>query len=161
MKKIPLPLSNEFFSIIENHEIINWESKDFWEKMNHSLYTDKQKMRKRMYAGIRVLTICKFFEIKKSPNNNRVNIYTENQRLKSFRSDLIQNRLKDVLSKKHNQILEDIKIKENELNFIQLLSIENPSIKNHLDKYNKKYENDMDFLKSNIKVIEKILDNRS
>lgn len=157
MKKIPLPLAKEFFSIIENYEINNWQAKDFWGKMNHSLYIDKQLMRKKMYAGIRVLVICNFFNIQKSSSNKRINIYTENKRLKEFRKEIIQNQLNEALNGKHHKMIEEVKIKENEIDFIKSLCEEIPSIEKHLDKYNKKYIKEMDILRSNIRVIEKIL----
>lgn len=157
MKITQSPLADNFFEIVENNEIINWEPKDFWMKIDHSIHQNKREIQQKVYNLISFLSKNSCFEIKRSPTNRRIKIYTENAKLKIIRNKILMEKLSDVLNEKYEKILDDIRIKEQELNFIQSLSMENPSIKNILYQHQTKYEDEIKELELNIKVIKKIL----
>lgn len=151
-------LADDFFSVIENHEIINWESKDFWMKIDHTIHKNNQKNRQKIYNLIGFLSKNSCFDITKSPTKKRIKLYTENEKLKKMRNKIIQENLNDILNEKYGKTLDSIRVKESELNFIISLYNEYPSIKNTLAKYQEKYEEDIKALKSNINVIKDILE---
>lgn len=153
-------LADDFFSVIENHEIINWESKDFWMKIDHTIHKNNHKNRQKIYNLIGFLSKNSCFDIKKSPTNKRIKLYTENEKLKHMRNTIIQENLNDILNEKYEQTLDNIRAKESDLNFLESLSNEYPSIRNTLAKYQSEYKEDIKALKSNINVIKIILDKK-
>lgn len=150
-------LADDFFEIIENNEIINWESKDFWMRIDDSIHRNKSENQKNIYNLINFLSKNSCFEIKKSPTNKRINTYTENKKLRSIRNNILLEKLNDFLNEKHEYIQENIKKKKKELNFIRSLSEENPSIKNILSKHQIEYEDEIKELELKVTVIKKIL----
>ena len=161
MKTRAMPLTIEFFYILENFEIINWEAKDFWSKMDASAYSDVNTMRQKMYAAIKFLVSYEHLDVKKSPNHKELNIYSENEALRSFYKEVMRLRVNDELMDTYNQLLEEIKIKENSIKFIASLIDNHPSIKNHLNEHNKQYENELIKLKSNVNLMKDIIINES
>lgn len=150
-------LADDFFEIIENNEIINWESKDFWMRIDGSIHRNKSENQKNIYNLINFLSKNSCFEIKRSPTNKRIKIYTENKKLRNIRNNILLEKLNDFLNEKHEFIQEDIKKKKKELNFIRSLSEENPSIKNILSKHQIEYEDEIKELELRVTVIQKIL----
>lgn len=146
-------LADDFFDIIENNEIINWETKDFWKKIDHSQYKDEQNLQQQIYKLISLLAKNSCFDVKRSEKNKRLKIYTENKKLKRIRNLVIQDKLNEVLEEKYNSTLEEINLKENELKFILSLLEENPSFKSILDNHHTKYKNELYILKSKINVM--------
>ena len=49
-----LPLYDDFLDLFINHEVNNWQAKDFWEKMLTSRPNMPKTAKRRMYSGLTI-----------------------------------------------------------------------------------------------------------
>ncbi len=54
---------HEFLELFDNHEIQNWQAKQFWEKLNISQHNRTEKTKRLMYSGLRVLMQLQYLEV--------------------------------------------------------------------------------------------------
>ena len=87
-KTYNLPLYKELMEIFDNHEILNWRAKDFWVTMKFEQCYDIHKMRRQMYASLKILLICEYLKIDTSRSTKKIFIYSETPRLQELRNKL-------------------------------------------------------------------------
>ncbi|HHX4924422.1 hypothetical protein [Acinetobacter baumannii] len=117
-KIVNLPLYDEFMDIFMNHEICNWQAKNFWEKINLSQTYGSYERRRQMYAGLKVLVKYNYLEIDFNSSTKRAYSYKERPRLEELRNKYKKHQLEKIFSTKKIELLSQIKEKENNINFI-------------------------------------------
>lgn len=143
--------------IFDNNEILNWKAKDFWVAMKFEQCCDIHKMRRQMYASLKILLICEYLKIDTSRSTKKIFIYSETPRLQELRNKYKNEKLTKVFSANKKSLLDEIEEKEANINFINNLL----STDNSLDKYfievKEKLEKDIKNFKAHIKLMEDII----
>lgn len=116
-RSVHLPLYHEFLELFDNHEIQNWQAKQFWEKLNISQHNRTEKTKRLMYSGLRVLMQLQYLEVDPLTSKKNTFSYTETPRMNELRSRTKIQRLKETFSKKKLNLLIKSKIKKIILNF--------------------------------------------
>lgn len=155
-KTVNLPLYDEFMDIFTNHEIKNWQAKNFWEKMIEKRGI-KNKDKRLMYVGLRVLVKCNYLAVDPIHSTKTNFSYHETNRLEKLREQNKKKKLKEVFLEKKEEFLVQIKDKENNINFIQTLILSDQTLEKYLIVHQKKLENEIRSINSNIKFMEDIL----
>lgn len=154
---VHLPLYNEFMDIFANYEIKNWQAKHFWEKMIIGKKSRTEQHRRLMYMGLRVLVKCEYLEVDMSESTSKTFSYNETRWLDELRKNHKKQMLEKVFLKKKTEFLDQIKDKENNINFIQTLLDDDKSLEKYFIEHQKKLENDIRSINSNLKFMEDVL----
>lgn len=156
-KTVNLPLYNEFMDIFANHEIENWQAKDFWEKMEESPSYSTKRRQSLMYTGLRILLKYNYLEVDIYQSTRKAFSYKETSRLDELRNKYKKQKLERIFSTKKTEFLCQIKDKENNINFIQTLLADDKTLEKYFIVYQKNLENDIRSINANIKFMEEVL----
>ncbi|HGF3685714.1 TPA: hypothetical protein ACF344_001450, partial [Acinetobacter nosocomialis] len=108
-RSVHLPLYHEFLELFDNHEIQNWQAKQFWEKLNISQHNRTEKTKRLMYSGLRVLMQLQYLEVDPLTSKKNIFSYTETPRMNELRSRTKIQSLKETFSKKKTEFINQIK----------------------------------------------------
>lgn len=158
MKTSNLPLGSQFFSILEENQIVDWEAKHFWEKMQKNSHDNKNSTKVMLYRGLEILVINKYLEKRKSPNNKRVHLYTGTSRIEYFINYQYNKELHRHLDQKIYDLNQGINNYECRLNFINELTMENSILEKYVSKYTAELNNQINELQLKLDVINSIID---
>lgn len=156
-KTVNLPLYEEFLEIFDNHEIKNWQAKHFWEKMGLNQHYRAKRCKHLMYVGLRVLLRCNCLEVDKSKSTKKAFSYTETPRLNELRNKNKKQKLEHVFSIKKSEFIDQIKDKENNIEFLNQLLSNDKTLEKYFIIHKEKIENDIKNIKSNIKLMDNIM----
>lgn len=156
-KNVKLPLYDEFLEIFDNHQINNWRAKHFWETIKLENCYKNKRYKNQMYAGLKVLLECKYLEIDAEKSTKTSFSYNETTRLNELRERHKKQKLEKVFSFKKIELAEQIKEKENNINFMELLLEDNKSLEKYFILHKEKLESDIKNIKSNIKLMNNIM----
>ena len=156
-KSVNLPLYDEFLKIFINHEIINWQAKHFWEKMGLNQRYRAKRCKRLMYVGLRVLLRCKYLEIDVTKSSKKAFSYKETPRLNELRDRYKKQKLEAIFSIKKSEFLNQIKDKENNIEFIESLLSDDKTLEKYFINHKEKLETDIKNIKSNIKLMDSIM----
>ncbi|NHC04084.1 hypothetical protein G9F31_09915 [Acinetobacter sp. 187] len=156
-KSVKLPLYDEFLKIFIDHEIINWQAKHFWEKMGLNQRYRAKHCKRLLYVGLRVLLRCKYLEIDSSKSSKKAFSYKETPRLNELRDSYKKQKLEAVFSIKKSEFLNQIKDKENNIEFIESLLSDDKTLEKYFTSHKEKLEADIKNIKSNIKFMDNIM----
>ena len=67
-----LPLYDDFLDLFINHEVNNWQAKDFWEKMLTSRPNMPKTAKRRMYSGLKIRWCFKKYAEKSRLNFDKI-----------------------------------------------------------------------------------------
>ncbi|AYA68929.1 hypothetical protein CDG62_11535 [Acinetobacter sp. WCHA55] len=153
-KSITLPLYDEFLKIFINHEIKNWQAKHFWEKMGLNQPYRAKRCKRLMYVGLRILLRCKYLEIDVTQSSKKAFSYKETPRLNELRDKYKKQKLEAIFSIKKSEFLNQIKDKENNIEFIESLLLDDKTLEKYFINHKEKLETDIKNIKSNIKFMD-------
>ena len=156
-RSIHLPMYYEFLELFDNYEIQNWEAKQFWEKLNISQNNRNEKSKRLMYSGLRVLMQLKYLEVNPLTSKKNIFSYTETPRMNELRKRTKKQKLEEIFSKKKTEFLDQIKDKENNIEFLQSLLSDDKTLEKHLINHKEKLENDIKNMHSNIRLMKDIM----
>lgn len=156
-RPVHLPLYHEFLELFDNYEIQNWEAKQFWEKLNISQNNRNEKSKRLMYSGLRVLMQLQYLEVNPSISKKNIFSYTETPRMNELRNRTKKQKLEEIFSKKKIEFLDQIKDKENNIEFLQSLLSHDKTLEKYFINHKETMENDIKNIKSNIKLMDEIL----
>lgn len=80
-----LPLYDDFLDLFINHEVNNWQAKDFWEKMLTSRPNMPKTAKRRMYSGLKILLDFEYLEVNPTASSKYSFRYKETSRLNDLR----------------------------------------------------------------------------
>lgn len=156
-KSVNLPLYDEFLNIFINHEIINWQAKHFWEKMGLNQRYRAKRCKRIMYVGLRVLLRCKYLEIDVTKSSKKAFSYKETPRLNELRGRYKIQKLEAIFSIKKSEFLNQIKDKENNIEFIESLLSDDKTLEKYFINHKEKLETDIKNIKSNINLMDSMM----
>lgn len=156
-KSVKLPLYDEFLEIFDNHEIQNWQAKHFWKKMALTESRRTERCKQLMYRGLKVLLKCNYLEIDESRSTLNKFIYKETPRLNELRNKYKKQKLEKVFLNKKSEFLDQIKVKQNNIEFLDQLLSDDKTLEKYFIIHKKKIEKDIKNINSNIKLMEDIL----
>ena len=156
-RPVHLPLYYEFLELFDNYEVQNWQAKQFWEKLNISQHNRNKKSKQLMYCGLKVLMQLKYLEIDHEKSKKRVFSYTETPRMNELRNRTKKHRLEKTFSKKKIEFFDQIKDKENNIEFLESLLSEDKTLEKYFINYKEKLENEIKNINSNIRLMDEIL----
>lgn len=155
-KTVNLPLYDEFMEIFANHEIKNWQAKDFWREMKICEISSK-KPKSRMYAGLRILLKYRYLEVNQNHAAKRAFDYKETPRLNELRDKYKKDKLARIFIRKKIEFLSEINEKENNIDFIKKLLTDDKTLEKYFITHQQKLENEIRNINSNIKFMEEVL----
>lgn len=153
-----LPLGLEFLSIFENHQVVDWQAKHFWEKMPFDNEYNKNILKAKMYRGLTILVQHKYLKKRKSLNNKNVYLYTGTSNIEYLINHQYNKEIQIQLGEKIFEIQNDILNSECKLNYINELVAENFLAERHVSKYKKELHKQLSELKLKLDVIRLIID---
>lgn len=156
-RSIHLPMYYEFLELFDNYEIQNWEAKQFWEKLNISQNNRNEKSKRLMYSGLRILMQLQYLEVNPLTSKKNIFSYTETPRMNDLRDRTKKRKLEDIFSKKKTEFLDQIKDKENNIEFLQSLLSDDKTLEKYFINHKEKLKNDIKNIKSNIRLMDEIL----
>lgn len=156
-KTVNLPLYNEFMVIFANYEIKNWQAKQFWEKMGLNQRYRAKRCKRLMYVGLKVLLKCNYLEVDMSKSSTKAFSYNETERLNELRNKFKKQKLEAIFTIKKAEFTNEIKDKENNIEFIESLLLEDETLNKYFINHREKLTNDIQKLKSNIILMEDIM----
>ncbi|HFD0354188.1 TPA: hypothetical protein ACF00A_000077 [Acinetobacter nosocomialis] len=156
-RSVHLPLYHEFLELFDNHEIQNWQAKQFWEKLNISQHNRTEKTKRLMYSGLRVLMQLQYLEVDPLTSKKNIFSYTETPRMNELRSRTKIQSLKETFSKKKTEFINQIKDKENNIEFLESLLLEDQTLEKYFISHKEKLENEIKNINSNIRLMDEIL----
>lgn len=156
-KTVKLPLYNDFMDIFENHEVKNWQAKNFWEVMKFNIPDGSQKFKRQMYTGLKVLLTCEYLKIDSTRSSKQLFIYNETPRLEELRNRYKNEKLTTIFSSKKTALIELIEEKEENIKFINDLVSADNSLERYFIDIIKMLEKDIRKFKSNIKLMDEII----
>lgn len=156
-KSAYLPLYDEFMNIFLDHEIVNWQAKDFWEKMELNPRYKTKRYKRMMYIGLRVLLRYKCLEIDVTKSSKKAFSYKETPRLNELRDRYKKQKLEAIFSIKKSEFLNQIKDKENNIEFIESLLSDDKTLEKYFINHKEKLETDIKNIKSNIELMNNIM----
>lgn len=156
-KSVTLPLYDEFLKIFINHKIKNWQAKHFWEKMGLNQHYRAKRCKRLMYVGLRVLLRCKYLEIDVTKSSKKAFSYKETPRLNELRDKYKKQKLEAIFSIKKSEFLNQIKDKENNIEFIESLLSDDKTLEKYFINYKEKLETDIKNIKSNINFMDNVM----
>lgn len=157
MINAPLNFYKELARIFENHEIINWEAKDFWNKLALEEHPNAVKFRRIMYSNLRALLREKYLMIDQTKSKKNRLSYSQTEHLIEFKQKLKAKRIKNAFDEKKVQLLLDVKEKRNNMFFLLHLIDEDNNLEKYLSKFSDDLIQEIDAINSNIKLMEMIL----
>ncbi|MFV5312352.1 hypothetical protein VXN68_09095 [Acinetobacter schindleri] len=156
-RSIHLPMYYEFLELFDNYEIQNWEAKQFWEKLNISQNNRNEKSKRLMYSGLRVLMQLKYLEVNPLTSKKNIFSYTETPRMNELRKRTKKQKLEEIFSKKKTEFLDQIKDKENNIEFLQSLLSDDKTLEKYFINYKEQLKNDIKNINSNIRLMDEII----
>lgn len=153
-----LPLGIHFISIFENNKIVNWEAKQFWEKMQLDGEQKKNSVKAMMYRGLNMLVQNKYLEKRQSPKNKKVNLYTGTSKIEYLISYNYGIEIYAQLDQRQIEIKRKIEDIESKLNYINELLGEGSLKEKHVLKYRIELDKQMSELQLKLEVINSIID---
>ncbi|WP_312329237.1 hypothetical protein [Acinetobacter sp.] len=152
-----LPLYYEFLELFDNYEIQNWEAKQFWEKLNISQNNKNEKSKRLMYSGLRVLVQLQYLEVNPLISKKNIFSYTETPRMNELRNRIKKQKLEEIFSKKKTEFLDQIKDKENNIEFLESLLSDDKTLEKYFINYKEQLKNDIKNINSNIRLMNEIM----
>lgn len=143
--------------IFDNNEILNWKAKDFWVAMKFDQCYDIKKMRRQMYASLKILLICEYLKIDTSRSTKKIFIYSETPRLQELRNKYKNEKLTKVFLANKKSLLDEIEEKEANINFINNLLSTDKSLEKYFIEAKEKLEKEIKNFKAHIKLMEDII----
>ncbi|OTG94067.1 hypothetical protein [Acinetobacter sp. ANC 4973] len=156
-KSINLPLYDDFLKIFIDNEIINWQAKHFWEKMELNQRYRAERCKQLMYIGLRVLIKCQYLEVDVNKSTQKAFSYNETSRLNELRNQYKKHKLENIFSIKEIEFINLIKDKENNLTFIESLLSNDKTLEKYLINHKEKLENEIKNMHSNIRLMKDIM----
>lgn len=160
MMKFNIPLADQFLEIIKNYEIEDWEAKCFWEIIRQSEQLNSstvKSLREDMYAAIKLLSKNDYLVAQRSLFKKKSYLYSETQKIKELRKQLIDNEEKNPLNIQKNKLNKELKFLIKQAEFIDELNLSYPELCSSIKKYKEEIVSQIDFCKVKIKTIENIL----
>ncbi|MEG9591654.1 hypothetical protein, partial [Acinetobacter baumannii] len=117
--------------------------------------------RQLIYRGLVILVECKYLKREKKAENNRIYRYSEAVRLKVYKENIQQKKIKEVLITEQNIIEKSLQKNKVEQNFLQDIVQKHPDLQIFLDRYDQylsKKINELEIKMMFIKLIVKDLD---
>lgn len=127
-----LPCREQFIQIFKKKEIKEWEAKEFWSFSDIQADSDPIFFRQRIYAGLKILHRQGFLVVKYSPNNSRLFLYSETQKLKKFRDTLFINDYENIFTKEREKLNLNLEKDNNMEILIDELSVTYPELRDRL-----------------------------
>jgi len=158
---VNLPLYNEFLEIFDKHKIVNWQAKNFWQVMELNKLCEERKCRRQMYAGLKVLVRCQYLKIDTDQSSKQLFMYSETPRLEELRKKYRNAKLDNIFSRKKILFLDEVEEKEANINFIKDLLSNDNSLEKYFVEVKEVLEKDIRKLKSNIKLMDSIINNNN
>ncbi|WP_457971299.1 hypothetical protein [Acinetobacter calcoaceticus] len=161
MSKLTLPFYREFFEILESNEILNWRANDFVQAIFEKRKNMGDQDRQLIYRGLVILVECKYLKREKKAENNRIYRYSEAVRLKVYKENIQQKKIKEVLITEQNIIEKSLQKNKVEQTFLQDIVQKHPDLQIFLDRYDQylsKKINELEIKMMFIKLIVKDLD---
>src|SRR5690606_38511519 len=156
-KVFSLPLYNDFMKVFDNNRIISWRAKNFWNAMEINPCFDKNKIRRQMYAGLKILVICEYLKIDTSRSSKKVFVYSETERLEELRNKYKNEKLNVIFSDKKKALLDEIEEKEANINFINNLLSADKSLERYFIEIKEILEKGIKKFKAHIKLMDDII----
>jgi len=147
----------EFLELFDNYEIQNWEAKQFWEKLNISQNNKNEKSKRLMYSGLRVLVQLQYLEVNPLTSKKNIFSYTETPRMNELRNRIKKQKLEEIFSKKKTEFLDQIKDKENNIEFLESLLSDDKTLEKYFINYKEQLKNDIKNINSNIRLMNEIM----
>ncbi|KEC83674.1 hypothetical protein [Acinetobacter sp. ETR1] len=155
-KPTPLPFYDEFMTIFKNHNISNWEAKDFVKLIIGSNVKINKKNQFEIYRALKILVRYKYLSINPTQSTQKRFIYCETELIKELRISPIRNKLGQIFELKELELLKQIQEKEYNISFIKSLCEDNPEVTDFLNKKIEKLNDEISLIKSNISLMEDI-----
>ena len=133
-----LPCREQFIQIFKKKEIKEWEAKEFWSFSDIQADSDPIFFRQRIYAGLKILHRQGFLVVKYSPNNSRLFLYSETQKLQKFRDRLFINDYENIFTKEREKLKLNLEKDNNMEILIDELSVTYPELQDRLLTVKKK-----------------------
>ncbi len=156
-KPTPLPFYDEFMTIFKNHNISNWEAKDFVKLIMGSNVKINKKNQFEIYKALKILVRYKYLSIDPSQSTQNRFSYCETELMNELRVSPILNKLGQIFELKELELLKQIQEKEHNISFIKSLCEDNPEVTDFLNKKIEKLNDEISLIKSNISLMENIL----
>jgi len=149
-----LPLYDDFLDLFINHEVNNWQAKDFWEKMLTSRPNMPKTAKRRMYSGLKILLNFKYLEADPTTSSKNSFRYKETPRLNDLRNKYKKQKLQDIFMSKKSDLLTELEEKENNIEFLNNLLSNDATLEKYFITHKHEIEKKIN---SNIKLMEDIL----
>ncbi|WP_252316950.1 hypothetical protein [Acinetobacter pittii] len=98
-----------------------------------------------------------YLEVDPLTSKKNIFSYTETPRMNELRSRTKIQRLKETFSKKKTEFINQIKDKENNIEFLESLLLEDQTLEKYFISYKEKLENEIKNINSNIRLMDEIL----
>lgn len=135
MSNLTLPFYHEFFEILKNNEILNWRANDFVQAIFDKRKNMRDQDRQLIYRGLSILVECKYLKREKNAKNKRIYRYSEAPRLKVYKENIQQEKIKEVLITEKNIIEKSLQRNKVEQILIQEIVQKHPDFENFFHKY--------------------------
>ena len=156
-RPVHLPLYKEFLELFDNYKIQNWQAKQFWEKLKIDHNYRNQKTKRLMYSGLKVLMQFQYLEVDHETSKEKVFSYTETPRMNELRSRTKKQRLEETFSKKKTEFFNQIKDKENNIEFLESLLSDDKTLEKYFINHKEKLKNEIKNINSNIRLMDEII----
>ena len=156
-KPTPLPFYDEFMTIFKNHNISNWEAKDFVKLIMGNNVKINKKNQFEIYKALKILVRYKYLSIDPSKSTQNRFSYCETELMNELRVSPILNKLGQIFELKELELLKQIQEKEHNISCIKSLCEDNPEVTDFLNKKIEKLNDEISLIKSNISLMENIL----
>ncbi len=157
MAQTILPFYKEFADIFEKHEIINWQAKDFWEKIGLQQSYDAKNRRKMLYKGLRILVKANYLRVDPAKSTKQCFSYVETEHLIHLKKSMRISILTQAFEQKKAELLKQQREKRSSLFFLGDLMIENPNLRKYLTPMTEDLDRDIKIIDSNLQLMKMIL----
>ena len=160
MMKFNIPLADQFLEIIKNYEIEGWEAKCFWEIIRQTDQLDSsniKSLKEQMYAAIKLLSKNDYLVAQRSLFKKKSYLYSETQKLKELRKQLIENESRNPLNIQKNKLKKELIFLIKQAEFINELTLSYPEFCYSIKKYREEIDYQIDYCNLKIKTIDKII----
>lgn len=158
MANYTLPFYNEFFHVLENHEIDEWRANDFI----HAIFPNKINIniheKQNIYRGLNVLVKCNYLSRVKDKINKNIFRYNETNRLKSYKMNKKILKIKEVLLEEKNNLDTSLRKRNSEKIFIKDILSKNPNLEDFFKKYDLMISKELSDLENKNIFIKNIFD---
>ncbi|EXD29598.1 hypothetical protein J500_3511 [Acinetobacter sp. 479375] len=110
-----------------------------------------------MYSGLRVLMQLQYLEVNPLTSKKNIFSYTETPRMNELRNRIKKQKLEEIFSKKKIEFLDQIKDKENNIEFLQSLLSDDKTLEKYFINYKEQLKNDIKNINSNIRLMDEII----